>query len=31
MEALCDTYYGRELIDVVEPAGVAMDLEAEEA
>ncbi|KAJ6797756.1 hypothetical protein M6B38_208550 [Iris pallida] len=31
MEAICDTYYGWETSEVVEPAGVAQDLEAEEA
>ncbi|KAJ6822180.1 hypothetical protein M6B38_389825 [Iris pallida] len=31
MESMCDTYYGRETIEVVGPAGVAPDLEAEEA
>ncbi|KAJ6805163.1 hypothetical protein M6B38_153245 [Iris pallida] len=31
MEAMCGTYYGHEYADVVEPAGVALDLEADEA
>ncbi|KAJ6850124.1 hypothetical protein M6B38_265960 [Iris pallida] len=31
MEALHDTYYGREPADVLEPPGAALDLEAEEA
>ncbi|KAJ6831657.1 hypothetical protein M6B38_347800 [Iris pallida] len=30
MEAMCDTYYGREPTDVVEPAGAAQDVEAAE-
>ncbi|KAJ6820860.1 hypothetical protein M6B38_393940 [Iris pallida] len=28
---MCDTYYNREPINAVEPAGVALDLEAEKA